>query len=74
MHDPFASATLEHVHDSAESRAGHPLARRRAHPPGKCGSIGADCSSLSQNRFLLMNRSPDTKQNRIVEAARINEF
>jgi hypothetical protein len=35
---------------------------------GKCGSIRDHCSSLSQNRFLLMNPSPNTNQYRIVEA------
>src|SRR6266404_9014913 len=34
---------------------------------GKCGSIRAHCSSLSQNRFLLINPSPNTNQYRIVE-------
>jgi hypothetical protein len=29
---------------------------------GKCGSIRAHCSSLSRNRFLLMNPSPNTNQ------------
>src|SRR4051812_9625223 len=35
---------------------------------GKCGSIRAHCSSLSQNRFLLINPSPNTNQYRIVES------
>src|SRR6476659_2645441 len=35
---------------------------------GKCGSIRAHCSSLSQNKFLLINPSPTTNQYRIVEA------
>jgi hypothetical protein len=34
-------------------------------------SIAAHCSSLSQNRFLLMNPSPNTNQYRIVEAKRL---
>src|SRR6266436_3263489 len=34
---------------------------------GKCGSLRAHCSSLSQNRFLLINPSPNTNQYRIVE-------
>src|SRR6266705_1254193 len=34
---------------------------------GKCGWIRAHCSSLSQNRFLLINPSPNTNQYRIVE-------
>src|SRR5947209_1651023 len=38
---------------------------------GKCGSIRAHCSSLSQNRFLLMNPSPNTNQYRIVEPERL---
>jgi hypothetical protein len=37
---------------------------------GKCGSIRSHCSSLSQNRFLLMNTisSPKTNQYRILGA------
>src|SRR6478672_13369380 len=38
---------------------------------GKCGSIRAHCSSLSQNRFLPMNLSPNTNQYRIVEPERL---
>src|SRR6202140_530405 len=38
---------------------------------GKSGSIRAHCSSLSQNRFLLMNPSPNTNQYRIVEPERL---
>src|SRR5258705_1035187 len=38
---------------------------------GKCGSIRAHCWSLSQNRFLLINPSPNTNQSRIVDAKRL---
>jgi hypothetical protein len=38
---------------------------------GKCGSIRAHCSSLSQNRFRLINSSPNTNQYRIVQTEKL---
>src|SRR5271169_2693705 len=38
---------------------------------GKCGSIRTHCSSLSQNRFLLINASPNTNHYRIVGTERL---
>ena len=42
---------------------------------GKCGSIRAHCSSLSQNKFLRMTPIPFQKRIRIVSSGqKINEF
>jgi hypothetical protein len=52
-----ATAALEHMHDAADDAAiVHRFTPRTS--VGKCGSIRAHCSSLSQNSFPLMNPSP----------------
>jgi hypothetical protein len=63
-------ALFKHVCDSADHRRSSARSRPRT-SVGKCGSIHAHCSSLSQNRFLLINPSLNTNQYRIVEAQRL---
>jgi hypothetical protein len=68
-----AAATLKHVYDSADHA---PIIGTfdTAHICRQMRSIRAHCSSLSQNRFLLINPSPKYESISYCRGTNINEF
>src|SRR5271156_2362799 len=58
-----SGTTLEHMHDTTDNPATTRFLPRTS--VGKCSSNHSHCSSLSQNRFLLMDRNPSLNRTNI---------